>query len=58
MPFTLQCGDVIPGCTAQFADESKDGLLAQVVVHAGADHPDIELTSDVQAAVSSAVQEE
>ena len=58
MPFSLLCGDVIPGCSAEFQDESEDGLMGQVAKHAGDDHPDIILTPEVQEAVKAAVRED
>lgn len=38
MTFRLACGDVMPGCTAQFAAGSRDKLLQQVAAHAATDH--------------------
>lgn len=34
----FSCGDVVPGCGAQFTDETIEDVLAQVAAHAQADH--------------------
>lgn len=34
----FSCGDVVPGCTAQFHGEANDDILAQVAEHARVDH--------------------
>ena len=51
MTFKLACGDVMPGCSARFEDETHDGLLGQVAVHAEAEHDIDEITPEVKAAV-------
>lgn len=35
---TFACGAVVPGCTASFAAETVEGVLAQVTRHAREDH--------------------
>lgn len=35
---TFACGDVVPGCTATFSDETEEGILQQVARHAREDH--------------------
>ncbi len=55
MTFKLACGDVMPGCSARFEDETKEGLLGQVVPHAAADHDIAEVTPEIQAAVESKI---
>ncbi len=55
MTFKLACGDVMPGCSARFEDETQDGLLGQVAQHAGAEHDIAEITPEVQAAVESKI---
>jgi len=34
----FSCGDVVPGCQAQWTAEDDDALLALVAVHARDDH--------------------
>ncbi|WP_370326235.1 DUF1059 domain-containing protein [Euzebya sp.] len=34
----FSCGDVVPGCDAQFTGDSVESILGQVAAHAGADH--------------------
>jgi predicted small metal-binding protein len=55
MTFKLACGDVMPGCSARFEDETHDGLLGQVAGHAAADHGITEITPEVQSAVESKI---
>lgn len=55
MTFKLACGDVMPGCTARFADADHDALLGQVAAHAAAEHGISEITPEVLAAVESKV---
>lgn len=55
MTFKLACGDVMPGCSARFEDDSRDGLLGQVAAHAGVDHGITEITPDILAAVESKI---
>lgn len=55
MTFKLACGDVMPGCSARFEDETQDGLLGQVAAHAAADHDIAEITPEVQEAVEAKI---
>lgn len=55
MTFKLACGDVMPGCSARFEDETKDGLMAKVADHASVDHDLSEITPEVQAAVEAKI---
>ncbi len=55
MTFKLACGDVMPGCSARFEDETHDGLLGQVAEHAVADHAIEEVTPEVKAAVEAKI---
>ncbi len=57
MAFTLSCGDVMPGCAAQFSADSEDDLFAQVAPHAAEDHGITEITPEVLEAVRAAVKE-
>ncbi len=57
MPYTIACGDVMPGCAATFDAETKDELMGQVVAHAGADHGVTEVTPEVAAAVEGAIRQ-
>ena len=55
MRFKLACGDVLPGCSARFDDETHDGLLVQVAEHAAAEHGISEITPEVRSAVESRI---
>lgn len=57
MARTLRCGDVVPGCAAEFHDGTDDGLLAQIAAHAAADHDMSEIDDDTLAAVKGAITE-
>jgi predicted small metal-binding protein len=35
---TFACGDVVPGCTAQFTAADESAILGLVAAHATADH--------------------
>ncbi len=58
MAKTLQCSDVVPGCAAEFHDDTDDGLLAQVAAHAGAAHGMTEIDDDTLAAVKGAITDD
>ena len=58
MAKTLQCSDVVPGCAAEFHDETEDGLLAQVAAHAQADHDMSEIDDDTLAAAKGAITDD
>lgn len=55
MTFKLACGDVMPGCSARFEDETHDGLLGQVAEHAATDHGITDITPEVLAAVEAKI---
>ena len=57
MPYTLSCGDVMPGCAATFEAGSEDELLAQVAPHAAEVHGIDEMTPDVLGAVKGAIKQ-
>ena len=50
MTFRLECGDVMPGCSARFEAEDEETLLREVAEHARATH-DLELTPEVRRAL-------
>ena len=56
MSVTIRCGDVVPGCSAEFRDASEDGVLGQVAHHAAEAHPDIVLTPEVIEIVRATVR--
>jgi predicted small metal-binding protein len=49
------CGDVIPGCSSTFTAADDDGIFAQVVPHAAAQHGIDEVTPEVAEAVRSLI---
>ena len=55
MPFSLACGDVMPGCTARFTADDRDTLMGEVADHAAAEHGITEITPEVAHAVESHV---
>ena len=57
MPFSIACGDVMPGCSATFEADSQDELLALVAPHAAEAHGVTEITPEVLEAVTGAVQQ-
>lgn len=57
MPYSIACGDVMPGCAAQFDAQTQDELLGEVAAHAKADHGVEEITPEVLAAVQGAIKE-
>jgi predicted small metal-binding protein len=48
---SFSCGDVVPGCQAQFVCSSEEELLAEVAQHARADHDMAEVPAEVVDAV-------
>lgn len=58
MAKTLQCGDVVPGCAAEFHDETEDGLLSQIAAHAEADHDMADIDDDTLTAVKAAITDD
>jgi predicted small metal-binding protein len=57
MPFSIACGDVMPGCAATFDADTQDELLALVGPHAAEVHGVTEITPEVLEAVSGAIRE-
>ena len=49
------CGDVIPGCGATFTAPDEDGIFAQCVPHAAAEHGIDEVGPELQATVRSLI---
>lgn len=49
------CGDVIPGCNATFTAATEEGIFAQAVPHAAAEHGITEVTPELQATVRSLI---
>lgn len=56
MPYSLACGDVMPGCAASFTADSEEELLGQVGPHAAEAHGISEITPDVLQAVKGAIK--
>ncbi len=56
MPYSLACGDVMPGCAATFEADSEEELLQQVGPHAADAHGISEVTPDVLEAVKGAIK--
>lgn len=52
----FRCGDVIPGCTAQFTGTEED-VLAQVGAHAQRDHGVTGVSPELVASVRAAMQD-
>lgn len=49
------CGDVVPGCQAQWTAPSDDELLTQVAEHARVDHGMTEIPGELVAAVRAKI---
>ena len=49
------CGDVIPGCGATFTAPDENGIFAQCVPHAAAEHGIDEVGPELQATVRSLI---
>lgn len=56
MPYTIACGDVMPGCPEEFTADTEEELLAVVGPHAAEFHGVSEITPDVLAAVQAAIK--
>lgn len=54
---TLQCGDVFPGCDAEFDASDEPAVLAQAALHAIEQHEVTELDDDTVAAVRAAIRD-
>ena len=57
MPYSLACGDVMPGCDATFEAATEQELLEQVGPHASEVHGITEVTPEVLEAVKGAIKE-
>ena len=57
MPYSLACGDVMPGCAATFEADSEEDLLQQAGSHAADEHGISEITPDVLEAVKGAIKQ-
>jgi predicted small metal-binding protein len=53
----LACGDIMEGCDAVFEGDSEEEVLAQGAEHAREVHGIEELTPEIAAKVSAAVQD-
>jgi len=56
MPYSLACGDVMPGCAAKFEADDEEALLQQAGAHAADAHGISEMTPEVLDAVRGAVK--
>lgn len=54
----FSCGDVVPGCQAQFVGDDDESILAQVAKHAGDDHGMAEVPPEVVEQVKQKIREE
>jgi predicted small metal-binding protein len=52
---TSPCGDVVPGCTAEFDGLSDDDLLTAVGAHTASDHDLATVSPEFVSAVRSAI---
>lgn len=50
------CGDVVPGCRADWTRPTEDEILQVVAQHAAADHGLVEIPHDVIAAVRANIR--
>lgn len=58
MGYQFSCGDVMPGCQAQFRADSTEQLMREVSAHAAADHGIDEVTPDIASAVEAKITED
>ncbi len=49
------CGDVVPGCDAQFVSSDEDDIMAQVASHAASAHGMAEVPGELAAQVRSLI---
>lgn len=54
---TLQCGEVFPGCDAEFDASDEAAVLAQAALHAIEQHEVTELDDDTVAAARAAIRD-
>lgn len=55
MPFSLACGDLMPGCPVRFEADDEEVLLSQVARHAAEDHGLRHLSPELRAQVRAAI---
>jgi predicted small metal-binding protein len=58
MAKTLKCGDVVPGCKAQFRADSEQEVLKQAAEHAKTAHNLSNIPPDVLEKVKGAIHDE
>jgi len=56
VPYAIRCGDVMPGCAAEFHADEESDLLDHIVRHAAEAHADVELTPAIRSAVQEAIR--
>lgn len=54
--YSLACGDVVPGCAAQFEAGSEDELMTKAADHARAEHGVSEITPELADQVKGAIK--
>jgi predicted small metal-binding protein len=58
MTKTLKCGDVVPGCKAEFRGSSEQEVLQQAAEHAKTSHNLVNIPPEVLAKVKSAIRDD
>ena len=58
MTKTLKCGDVVPGCKAEFRGSSEQEILTQAAEHAKTAHKLDSIPPEVLAKVKSAITDD
>ena len=58
MSKTLKCGDVVPGCPAQFRGNSEEDILRQAAVHARNIHNMNDIPPEVLEKVKGAIHDD
>jgi predicted small metal-binding protein len=58
MTKTLKCGDVVPGCPAEFRGSSEQEILKQAAEHAKTSHNLDTIPPEVLAKVKSSIRED
>ena len=56
MPWTLSCGDVLPGCSSVLTGDTRDAVLSAVGAHAATDHGVVDIDAATFAAVEAALR--
>jgi len=57
MSYSMACDDVVAGCDATFAADTKHGLLGKIIDHAASAHGIVEVTPEVAAAIGAAIRQ-